>query len=220
MKDIYPVALKLTGRLCLVVGGGKVSERKIASLLDSGADVRLVSPEISSQISEWVRQGRVELRQRCFQEDDLTDVLLVIAATDSYEVNREVSRLCDDHQIIVNVVDIPELCSFYVPAILRRGLLTFAVSTGGASPALAAKFRDALSGQFGLIYEKYLDLIAQWRQRAHEEIRDPGRREAFLKHIADDVTLRLMQDQQYDLLKERLEDVYRGYGSQSPQCPG
>ena len=211
--ETYPIALKLDDQLCLVVGGGKVGERKIANLLDCGAKVRVVSPEVTPLLADWAQHGRIELRQRSFQEEDLSDVLLVIAATDSYEVNREVSQLCHECQVIVNAVDIPELCSFYVPAILRRGLLTIAVSTGGASPALAAKLRDVLGEQFGPVYAESMDLIASWRQKAIAEIPDKQRREAFLKHMVDDVTLGLMQDEQFDLLKERLDDVYRGYGS-------
>ncbi|MDR2736986.1 MAG: bifunctional precorrin-2 dehydrogenase/sirohydrochlorin ferrochelatase [Gracilibacteraceae bacterium] len=218
--DTYPVALKLNNRLCLVVGGGKVGERKIATLLECGAIVRVVSPKSTSQVAEWARSGQIELRQRCFQEEDLDGVLVVIAATDCYEVNQDVSRVCDERQVIVNAVDIPDLCSFYVPAVLRRGLLTIAVSTGGASPKLAAKIRDSLSEQFGPDYGRYLELIAGWRRRALAEITDTDRREAFLKHIVDDVTLELIQKEQFDLLKERLEDVYCGYGSQSPQRPG
>lgn len=218
--DTYPIALKLEGQPCLVIGAGKIAERKIASLLECGAKVRVVSPEVTPQVARWDQSERIELRQRCFQEEDLTDVLLVIAATDCYEVNQEVSRLCRDRRVIVNVVDIPELCSFYVPAVLRRGLLTFTVSTGGASPTLAAKLRDTLAVQFGAEYAEYLDLVAGWRRRAIAEIPDPGRREAFLKQIVDDISLGLMQDEEFVLLKERLEDVYRGYGSQPPQCPG
>jgi len=215
--NTYPVTLKLTGRLCLVVGGGKVGERKIASLLASGATIRLVSPTITTRLAGWARQGPIEWRQRPFQEEDLAGVLLAIAATNNYEVNWEISRLCDERQIMVNVVDIPELCSFYVPAVLRRGLLSIMVSTGGASPALARKFRDILGEQFGPIYSKYLELIAAWRRRAFAEIPDAARREAFLKNMIDDVAVQLMQDNKYDLLKERFEDVYRGYGSQPPR---
>ncbi|MCL1917329.1 MAG: bifunctional precorrin-2 dehydrogenase/sirohydrochlorin ferrochelatase [Peptococcaceae bacterium] len=217
--NTYPVALKLAGRLCLVVGGGKVGERKVASLLASGAAVRLVSPAITKRLMGWARQGPIEWRQRAFQEEDLENVMLAIAATDDYEVNWEISRLCDERHILVNVVDIPELCSFYVPAILRRGLLSIMVSTAGASPALARRIRDMLGEVFPPVYSKYLELLAGWRRRAFADIPDAARREAFLKHMVDDVTMQLMQDQKYDLLKERLEDVYRGYGSQPPRRP-
>jgi precorrin-2 dehydrogenase/sirohydrochlorin ferrochelatase len=90
------------------------------------------------------------------------------------------------------------------------------VSTGGASPALARKFRDMLGEQFGPVYGKYLELLAAWRRRAFAEMPDAVRREAFLKNMVDDVTMQLMKDHKYDLLKDRLEDVYRSYGSQSP----
>ncbi|MCL1790976.1 MAG: bifunctional precorrin-2 dehydrogenase/sirohydrochlorin ferrochelatase [Peptococcaceae bacterium] len=210
--ETYPIALKLGGRLCLVVGGGKVGERKIASLLECGAVVRVVSPEVTARIEDWARLAQIDLRRRCFQEDDLDGVLVVIAATDSYQVNQDISQLCENRQVIVNAVDIPELCSFYVPAVLRRGALTIAVSTGGASPMLAARIRDGIGERFGADYEKYVELIADWRQRALAEIPDSGRREAFLKHIVDDVTMDMMQKEQFDLLKERLADVYCGYG--------
>ena len=139
----YPVSLKVGGERCLVVGGGAVALRKARALARAGARLTVVSP---APLPSFGRL-RAELRRRGFRASDVAGHVLAIAATDAPEVNRAVYRACRRRGIPVNVVDVPELCSFIVPSIARRGPVTVAVSTEGLSPSLAKALRARLETQ-------------------------------------------------------------------------
>jgi uroporphyrin-III C-methyltransferase/precorrin-2 dehydrogenase/sirohydrochlorin ferrochelatase len=136
----YPLMLKVNGEPCLIVGGGAVALQKARALRKAGADVTAVSPDFTPAF----RRLAVRRLKRRFRTSDVAGRILVIAATDSPEVNRAVSAACRKRNIPVNVVDVPELCSFIVPSILRRGPVLVAVSTGGQSPSLAKALRRRL----------------------------------------------------------------------------
>ena len=138
----FPVSLKVGGEPCLVVGGGRIALQKTRSLLRAGARVTVVSPELAAAF----RRLRVERLPRRFRKADVAGRVLVIAATDVAAVNRSVFEACRRRGIPVNVVDVPELCSFIVPSVARRGPVTVAVSTGGLSPSLAKALRERLEG--------------------------------------------------------------------------
>jgi precorrin-2 dehydrogenase/sirohydrochlorin ferrochelatase len=160
----YPAFLDLQGTHCLVVGGGQVGERKVKTLLDCGAVVHLVSPELTPFLEEAVRQGRVRLLASAFVPEQLAGMFLVIGATDDPEVNRMISAEARSRRLLCNIVDRPRECSFIVPAIVRRGDLVIAVSTGGRSPALAKKIREDLEKQFSNNYINYLQLLGRIRE--------------------------------------------------------
>jgi precorrin-2 dehydrogenase/sirohydrochlorin ferrochelatase len=160
----YPAFLDLQGASCLVVGGGQVGERKVKTLLDCGAVVHLVSPELTPFLEEAVRQGRVRLLAPAFVPAQLEGKFLVIGATDDPEVNRLISAEARSRNLLCNIVDRPRECNFIVPATIRRGELVIAVSTGGRSPALAKKIREDLEKRFSDSYIKYLDLLGRIRE--------------------------------------------------------
>ncbi|MBI5583740.1 MAG: bifunctional precorrin-2 dehydrogenase/sirohydrochlorin ferrochelatase [Deltaproteobacteria bacterium] len=160
----YPVFLDLQGTSCLVVGGGQVGERKVKSLLDCGAVVHLVSPELTPYLEEAVRQGKVVPAGSAFAPAQLEGMFLVIGATDDPEVNRQISAEARARNLLCNIVDRPRECNFIVPATVRRGDLTIAVSTGGRSPALAKKIREDLEKRFPDSYNKYLELLGRIRE--------------------------------------------------------
>lgn len=161
----YPALLDLKDRLVLLVGGGRVAARKLASLLEAGARVRLVSPRLCPEARELAGAPEVELRERGFLAGDLEGAWLAISATDDEALNRSVARAAEAARVFVNVVDVPPLCSFIVPAVVRRGELTLAVSTGGASPAAARRLRQSLQEQFGPEWEVYLAILRAARQK-------------------------------------------------------
>ena len=161
----YPALLDLKDRLVLLVGGGRVAARKLASLLEAGARVRLVSLGLCPEARELAQGERVELHQRGFQAGDVEGAWLVISATDNEELNRAVAQAAEAAKVFVNVVDVPPLCSFIVPAVVRRGELTLAVSTGGASPAAARRLRQSLEGQFGPEWGDYLAILRAARAK-------------------------------------------------------
>ncbi|MEW6066577.1 MAG: precorrin-2 dehydrogenase/sirohydrochlorin ferrochelatase family protein [Bacillota bacterium] len=210
MENLYPIYLKLAGQLCLVVGGGKVAERKVGSLLECGARVRLVSPAVTSQIEEWANQGKLELRQRQYQTGDLEGAFLVFAATNQEEVNRRVSEECLSRNLAVNVVDDPPRCNFFVPSVIRRGKLSIAISTSGASPALAAKIRRQLERQFGPEYEEFMEILADLRRQVLAGEADIQQRKQIFSHLVESDILDLLRKKKYDQVKERIQNAYRG----------
>jgi siroheme synthase-like protein len=140
----YPVCLDMTDRPCLVVGGGPVAERKVAGLLDAGARVTVVSPSATDRLREWARADRIRLLPREYAAADLAGQAVVFVATDDGGINAGVARDARAGGVLVNAVDDPAHCDFILPAVLSRGGITVAVSTGGASPALARAVRDEL----------------------------------------------------------------------------
>ena len=160
----YPALLDLTGRRVLLVGGGEVAGRKLASLLEAGALVRLVSPELNVLCRDQL-DHRVEYLARGFEPSDFGGVCLAVSATDDPAVNRAVAEEAGRRNIFVNVVDVPELCSFIVPAIIRQGELCIAASTGGAAPAVARRIREGLQDSFGPEWGPYLKLMRAMRCR-------------------------------------------------------
>ncbi|MEW6388385.1 MAG: bifunctional precorrin-2 dehydrogenase/sirohydrochlorin ferrochelatase [Thermodesulfobacteriota bacterium] len=155
----YPVFALIAGQPCLVVGGGEVGERKVRDLLEAGAWVTVVSRTLTPGLAEMAAQGEISYREEDFHPEHLAGMALVVGATDDPEVNARVSAGARSRGIWVNIVDAPDLCTFIVPAQVRRGDLTVAISTGGASPALARKLRQELEEYFGPEYDHYLKLL-------------------------------------------------------------
>ena len=164
MTSLFPMFIKLEGRQCLVVGAGKVGEPKIGALLETGARIRVVAREASPAVREWARQGRVELELRPFQAADLDGTFLAIVGTSSRTLNERVYQEAQMRGVLCNVVDVPDLCDFFYPAIVRRGDLQIAVSTAGQSPSLAQKIRQQLEKQFGPGYAAWVAELGETRK--------------------------------------------------------
>ena len=161
---LFPIYLKLSGRACVVVGGGSVAEGKIKSLLEAGAKVRVISPDSTEQIAMWARDAQVTWERRHFRSDDLNDAFLVVSATNNAAINAAVREEAERRGILCNAVDDPEHCNFFYPAIVRRGPLQIAISTAGNSPALAQRLRAELEQQFGPEYEHWVRKLGERRQ--------------------------------------------------------
>jgi len=164
VTSLFPMFIKLEGRQCLVVGAGKVGEPKIGALLETGARIRVVAREASPAVREWARQGRVELELRPFQAADLDGTFLAIVGTSSRTLNERVYQEAQMRGVLCNVVDVPDLCDFFYPAIVRRGDLQIAVSTAGQSPSLAQKIRQQLEKQFGPGYAAWVAELGETRK--------------------------------------------------------
>ncbi len=178
----YPVSLDVEDELCLVVGGGAVAARKAAELVACGAEVWVIAPRISDSMARLESEGAVRIDRREVRREDLEDPFLVVVATDDPEVNDWAAKRARRAKALVNVVDQPDLCQFTAPAVLRRGSLTVAISTGGASPALAGRIRDELGEILGPEWEAIMDRLAAWRQTLQERYPDDAglRRELML----------------------------------------
>ena len=177
--------VKLRGRRCLVVGGGRVAGSKIEGLLHCGAVVRVVAPEVTREIMSWNDNKWLTWVARGFQSSDLEDVHLVVAATGSRRVNDAVFRAADARRILCNTVDEPERCHFYYPAVVRRGDLQIAISTGGLSPALAKSLRSELESYIGPEYGAWVERLGAIRKRLLARPMDASRRSRILHRLAD-----------------------------------
>src|SRR5712664_2359908 len=173
---LFPMFLKLGGRLCLVVGAGTVAESKIASLIEA--------PDATPGVLAWAEAKRVELRQRGFQPGDLDGMFIVVAATSSTELHKQIFQEATRRGVLCNIVDVPELCDFYYPAVVQRGALQIAVSTSGQSPALAQRLRIELEEQFGPEYEAWLEYLGEARDKLQSQELDPEERKRLLHKLA------------------------------------
>ena len=181
---MFPIFLKLESRACLVVGGGVVAEGKIRGLLGEGASLKVVAPEATAQIRQWASSYVIEWEQRAFESRDLEGMFLVIVATSSHEVNTRVFTEAHVRGILCNAVDDPPNCDFYYPAVVRRGDLQIAISTGGQSPALAQRIRQELERQFGPEYESWVAGLGKQREELAAADLDPEVRKRILHELA------------------------------------
>ena len=181
---LFPMFMKLEGRSCLVVGAGAVGEPKIGSLLASGAAVRVIALRATAAVAEWAKTGAIAWEARPFNTADLDRVFLVIAATNSRDLNATIFHKARQQNILCNVVDDPEYCDFYYPAVVRRGELQLAISTNGQSPALAQRIRSELEIQFGQEYGEWLEELGRIRQQLFAGNIDPEERRHRLHELA------------------------------------
>ncbi len=172
MNNLYPIFLKLQGRKCLIVGGGKIASEKINGLLQSGADLTVISPECNKRIQDLAQAGKIKRVLRPFQTKDLKEVFLVIAATNDEVVQQKVFEKCQQRNIPCNVVDIPERCSFYLGSVVTRGDLKIAISSNGNAPALSAEIRKQLTKQFGPDYAKVTRASGTLRKKVRKAYPD------------------------------------------------
>jgi precorrin-2 dehydrogenase/sirohydrochlorin ferrochelatase len=193
MIMLYPINLDIKNKQCLVIGGGEVAFRKIKSLLECQAKVTVVSPQFHPEILKLVKLKHIRIINRKYQTSDLNKVFLVIGATNDTKVNRQIADEAKKKQILVNIVDVPDLCNFQVPASIRRGALMITISTNGKSPALTKYLRQQLEEQFGPEYAEYLELLAKWRTKLIHDIPQGKSREQIFSAIAESDILYLLQ---------------------------
>lgn len=182
--DYLPIFTKVKDKLCLVVGGGEVGQRKAGVLLEAGALVRVVAPEILPALAQQKNVVAIVAR---FAESHLDGVALVIAATNDREVNKQVSALAQARNIPVNVVDDPELCSFIMPAILDRSPLMVAFSSGGASPVLTRMMRGKLETMIPQNFSRLATFAERFRELVKQRVTNPAKRRIFWENALDGV---------------------------------
>jgi precorrin-2 dehydrogenase / sirohydrochlorin ferrochelatase len=184
VTSLFPMFLKLTGKQVLVVGAGKVGEPKIAGLLETGAHIRVVALEAGPAVREWARKGTIELDLRPFKTEDLDGAFLAIVATSSRSLNERVYDEAQRRGILCNVVDVPDLCDFFYPSVVRRGDLQIAVSTAGNSPSLAQKIRQQLEKEFGRGYAEWVRELGETRKLILASDLDKARKLDLLHSLA------------------------------------
>jgi precorrin-2 dehydrogenase len=182
--SLLPIFVKLRDRLAVVVGGGAVAEGKIEGLLAAEARVRVVAPQVTPAVSQWIEHGKVEWRAKMFAPSDLEAAYLVIAATSAPGVNEAVFSEADARGILCNAVDDIEHCHFYYGSVVQRGDLQIAVSTNGKSPALAQRLRLQLEKQFGSEYELWLAWLGAARELLRSGEGSADSKKVLLHHLA------------------------------------
>jgi siroheme synthase-like protein len=187
MLDIpfYIACLRLSGRRCVVVGGGDVGLEKVEGLLACDGRVTLVAPEAIEPLQDLAREGSIEWERREYRAVDLEGTFMVIAATDDTDVNIAVYEDAERRAMLVNVVDVPPLCNFILPAIIRTGPLAIAISTAGASPALAKRIRDEIAAEYGEPYARLAVLLNDVRGWAKGTLPTYQDRKAFFESIVN-----------------------------------
>jgi precorrin-2 dehydrogenase/sirohydrochlorin ferrochelatase len=175
---LYPICLRLDGRLCVVVGGGPVAERKVNGLLSAGARIRVVALSTTPGLYQRAESGEIELELRAYDKTALAGAILVFAATDRREVNVQVAVDAADAGAWVNVADAPDTGDFVTPAVVGRGGLLLSVTTGGSQPLLAARIADRLAAQFGPEYAELVALLGRMRVEVRTRAAEAGERRA------------------------------------------
>lgn len=204
MPISYPVNLNISGKKCLVIGGGSIAARKVRGLLECGGRVYVVSPVLHPLLRKLTEDKQIVWLNRDFQAEDINDKFLVIAATDNAEVNHEVATLCEQQNILINVVDDPSWCSFTLPAVHRQGDLLIAVSTNGKSPALARVIKEELAEKFRGEFAQALELLGNLRETLFAECPDEKVRGKVLQGLVTREFLGLIEDGQLEVVKERI----------------
>jgi len=181
----YPIFLQIAGRNVLIVGGGEVAARKVETLLRYGARITVVATHIAEFITEMASSGRLMVRSRAYSADDIEDQFLVVAATNDTKVNRQVALDARVRGAMVNVVDLPQLCDFIVPAILQRAPIQVAVSTGGSSPALARIIRQRVEAVITPGLAELTEMLGSLRTVARETLHTDAERKRFFDGVVD-----------------------------------
>src|SRR5262245_8004765 len=203
----YPIYLNLKGRRVVVIGGGAVAERKIESLIQAGADVYVISPEVTQRLAALSEEKAIHLELRPYQAGDCSGATLVFSATDDAEVSAAVFQEAGRAGILVNTADQPGLCDFIMPAVLHRGDIAVAVSTGGTSPGLAAELRNKIAGIIGPEYSELAEMLQEVRPEIRRRIPDAEERKALHYRILDSDIIDRLKRNDREGAKRRLKEL-------------
>jgi siroheme synthase-like protein len=206
-KMFYPVSLNLDSRTVVVIGGGAVAERKVESLVEAGARVVVVSPRLTAGLRALGESGAIAIRERAYEAGDCQGAFLVISAANDPAVQQAVWREAEELGILVNTVDEPSLCNVIMPAVFRQGDLSVAVSTGGKSPALAARLREQLAETFGPEYGRLLDLLGRFRPGIRDRFSETGSRRGLHYRIVDSDVLSLLRTDGEEAAERRILEI-------------
>jgi len=201
--NYYPAFLNISGKNVVVVGGGAIAERKILTLIRAGAAVTVISPTLTLRLVREKEKNTIRHISRKYRKGDLTGSFLVIAATDIPSVNSKVAR---EATSLVNVVDVPKECTFIAPSVVRRGPLTIAISTGGASPAFSKTIRTELEKAISPDVGEYLVFVGEMREKAFAGICDRKKRERFLRDLASEKVLQQLRTKGLVHMKKSAEE--------------
>ncbi|MGO9568388.1 MAG: bifunctional precorrin-2 dehydrogenase/sirohydrochlorin ferrochelatase [Desulfomonilaceae bacterium] len=206
----YPIMMSLAGKQVIVVGGGRVGMRKIMGLLESGAQVIVISPKLEQELQGLAEPGQIEWVAEPFDEtllDRYPAAILVFGTTDQREVNVAIHKACVARRIPCNIADVPDLCTFIVPAVITQGDLMIAVSTGGASPALARRIREDLEKHFGPEYGKMTHVLGELRKLVLRTGSSPDENKKIFREIVNSEVLAALRENDRERVLEILKAI-------------
>jgi siroheme synthase-like protein len=209
----YIACLRLTGRRCVVIGGGEVGLEKVEGLLACDAEVTLVAPDAQPELVQLALEGSIRWEQREYHSEDLDGALIAIAATNDTDLNIRVFEDAEARSMLVNVVDVPPLCNFILPAIVRTGPLAVAISTAGASPALAKRMKREIAEQFGEPYALLAIILNEARGWAKATLPTYQDRKQFFESIVNGEPdpIELIRAGDLEAVRELIEDAQQAY---------
>jgi len=203
----YPVFLNLHNRRCVVIGGGSVAEGKVRGLLEAGAQVTLIAPELTPELKKLATEGKIIHVERNYQPGDVREAFLAISATDDRAVNEQVWQEAEAAGVLFNAVDDPAHCNFIAGSIVRQGALTIAISTSGTAPALAVRLKEKMAREFGPEYAEFLDLMEKLREPLAARYPDFEERRARWYALVDSDILDHLRAGRPDLVRQRIEEI-------------
>lgn len=212
---VYPVNLRIEGKACAVIGGGRIAERKVRSLLTAGAAVTVISPRLTEALQALAATRMISYIEGPYQAGQLTSYFIVICAADDAAVNKEAAREAAACGALVNQAADDADGDFSVPAQVRRGDLLLTVSTGGQSPVLAKQIQQELAEQYGEEYALYLELAGRLRQQLKEQLPFSTQRELFWRQAIDRDILVLLKQGKLKEAEERIQHAAGCFGTQS-----
>ncbi|HXR64641.1 MAG TPA: bifunctional precorrin-2 dehydrogenase/sirohydrochlorin ferrochelatase [Ktedonobacteraceae bacterium] len=212
MPKYYPVMLDVRARPALVIGGDRIAAEKAAALAASGAQVSVLSAEFGAEVLSLAERGQVVLRAKNYEPGDLAGAFVVVAATTDPQLIEAIWQETQRSGQPVNIVDVPRYCTFILPSVLRRGKLTIAVSTEGASPSLAKRIRQQLEESFPLAYEDYIDLAAQARVHLRRQGIAYDTRDEFFRDFMASSVLDALSAGEHERALTITVELLRAYG--------
>ena len=207
--SFYPICLDLEEKLCVVVGGGRVAERKVLGLLSCSAQVSVISPELTDGLLRHHNDGTIDWIDREYRPGDLNQAFLVIAATDDEETQKQVYEEAAAHNLLLNVADVPQRCNFILPATVRQGDLAISISTAGKSPALARKLRMELEKRYGVEYKILVDILGAIRPQILASGLSQSENEQIFKQLLHEDMAEWIRTQNWSSLENHFEKILR-----------
>ncbi len=207
MPGYYPILLDLNNKRCVVIGGGKVAERKITSLVRAKAIVTVVSPELTKPLQQMAEKKKIHYVNDCFKEIYLDKAFLVVGAVGNSKINHHVFEAAAKKNKLVNIVNSPDECNFMVPSVIKQGALIISISTGGKSPALAKKIRKQLENQFGKAYKDFLSFMGELRQRIIVQFPNTKHRNKIFQALVDSELLDLFKKGLKKKAEKKAEEI-------------
>ena len=208
--SFYPICLDLKAKPCVIVGGGRVAERKTLGLLSCGAQVSVISPVLTEELKRQHAEGKLRWIERGYRQGDLAQAFLVIAATDDEETQKQVYEEAVSNNLLLNVADVPQRCNFILPASVRRGDLTISISTAGKSPALARKLRQELEKRFGPEYRILVDILGAIRPEILASGLPQPENERMFKQLLHDDMEEWIKSKDRDSIEKHFRIVLEG----------